>query len=433
MTMRPLPPSSSQRRLGSHVAGAEQEPRNTPASAGVTRGTSARIPKVSQAGIVLAIGACGLALSGAAQMPALADQQTRLAAAKREAAAAEVRADRLAKAAATERDAAERARAEEAALAARVTAGEADLATAQARVAIVDRLLAQQRAKLGTAQTPVARLLAALESLARRPAIVAVAQPGSVDDLVHVRAVLGSALPVVRARTAGVRAELAETRRLQDSATLAAKALRNGHIRLEADRLALAQLEATHRRRSQALGRGALSESDRALALGERARDLVDGIAEAGSAEATAASLAGLPSPLPRPVAAGAVWPAPPHGVYRIPVAGRLVTGFDEVSDAGVRSRGLTFATTAGAGVVAPAAGIVRYARRFRKYGTIVILDHGDGWTSLVTGLARVVVVPGQRVAIGAALGTAPAGDDPRVTVELRRRGRPVDAAALIG
>ncbi|WP_380785538.1 murein hydrolase activator EnvC family protein [Sphingomonas sp. R86521] len=384
-------------------------------------------------GIVLAIGACGLALGGGVAMPPLAEQQARLAAAKRDAAIATRRADQLADAAATERGAAERARADERALAARVTAAEAELAAAQARVAIVDRLLAAQRTRLGTAQAPVARLLAALESLARRPTIVAIAQPGSVDDLVHVRAVLGSALPVVRARTAGVRAELAETRRLQDSATLAATALRDGRIRLESDRVALAQLEAVHRQRSQAFGRGALDESDRAVALGERARDLVDGMAEAGTADATAASLAGLPGPLPRPVAAGTIWPAPPHGIYRLPVAGRLVTGFDEVSDAGVRSRGLTLATAAGAGVAAPAAGIVRYARRFRGYGVIVILDHGDGWTSLVTGLARVVVAPGQQVALGAALGTAPAGDDPRVTVELRRRGRPMDAAALIG
>jgi septal ring factor EnvC (AmiA/AmiB activator) len=386
-----------------------------------------------RAGTVLTMCVCGLALSGAAQVPALGDQQARLAAAKRDAAVAAVRADRLAAAAAAERDAAERARADERALAARVTAAEADLVTAQARVAIVDRLLAEQRARLGAAQAPVARLLAALQSLARRPTIVAVAQPGSVDDLVHVRAVLGSALPVVRARTATVRVQLAETRRLQDSAALAATALRDGRIRLEADRLALAQLEATHRRRSQALGRGALSESDRALALGERARDLVDTMAAAGSAEATAASLATLPGPLPRPVAAKAVWPDPPVGVYRRPVAGRLVTGFDEVSDAGVRSRGLTFATPPGAPVVAPAAGIVRYARRFRDYGMIVILDHGDGWTSLVTGLARVSVAVGQRLGAGATLGTAAEGDDPRITVELRRRGRPVDAAALIG
>lgn len=386
-----------------------------------------------RAGIVLAIGACGVVLSGGASLPTLAEQQARLAAARRDAATATLRADRLAAAAATERDAAERARADERVLAARVTAAEAALAAAQARVAIVDRLLAAQRTRLGAAQAPVARLLAALESLARRPTIVAVAQPGSVDDLVHVRAVLGSALPVVRKQTAGVRAELAETRRLQDSATLAAKALRDGRIRLEADRTTLAELEASHRQRSQALGRGAMNESDLALALGERARDLVDGMAEAGTADATAASLSGLPGPSPRPVAAGAAWPMPPRGLYRLPVAGRLVTGFDELSDSGVRSRGLTFATSDGAGVVAPAAGIVRYARHFRAYGVIVIIDHGNGWNSLVTGLARAAVAPGQRVAIGATLGTAPSGDDPRVTVELRRRGRPVDAAALIG
>ncbi|MEG8018236.1 murein hydrolase activator EnvC family protein [Sphingomonas sp. LR55] len=110
---------------------------------------------------------------------------------------------------------------------------------------------------------------------------------------------------------------------------------------------------------------------------------------------------------------------------------GRLVTGFDEISDSGVRSRGLTFAT-APARVVAPAAGTIRYARRFRDYGVIVIIDHADGWTSLVTGLAATSAKPGDRVTMGAPLGTAPR-EDSRITVELRRQGRPVDVASLIG
>jgi septal ring factor EnvC (AmiA/AmiB activator) len=334
----------------------------------------------------------------------VASEQARLVAAKRDAAIAARRAAKLT-AAATQ---------------------------ASARVALVERLLSDQRAKLGRAQAPVARLLAALESLARRPTIVAVAQPGSVDDLVHVRAVLGSALPVVRHRTEAVRIELAETRRLQASATLAAKALSDGRARLESDRIALATLEARHRQRSQSLGRGALSESDRALALGERARDLVDGMAATTNAKATAASLIGLAGPIPRPITPGTTPPPPPSGVYRTPVAGKLVTGFDEVSDSGVRSRGLTFATAPLARVVAPAAGTVRYARRFRDYGTIVIIDHADGWTTLVTGLASTIAKPGNRVTMGTTIGTAPS-EDPRITVELRRRGRPVDVAALIG
>lgn len=387
-----------------------------------------------RAGGVLAIAALFAAASVVAQTktPELATEQQRLVAAKRDAVIATARAAKLAAAATEERNAADKARREEQALAARVTAAEANLATASARVTLVERLLTNQRAKLGRAQAPVARLLAALESLARRPTIVAVAQPGSVDDLVHVRAVLGSALPVVRQRTEAVRTELVETRRLQASATLAAKALADGRARLENDRQALANLEARHRQRSQSLGRGALSESDRALALGERARDLVDGMAATTNAKATAASLIALAGPIPRPIAPGAKPPGPPIGVYRTPVAGRLVTGFDEISDSGVRSRGLTFATASSARVVAPAAGTIRYARRFRDYGVIVIIDHADGWTSLVTGLAATSAKPGDRVTMGAPLGTAPR-EDPRITVELRRRGRPVDVAALIG
>jgi murein DD-endopeptidase MepM/ murein hydrolase activator NlpD len=383
-------------------------------------------------GLVAALLAVAAGVTAQTKAPERSVEQQRLVAAKRDAAIATARAARLAAAATQERNAADKARREEQALAARVTAAEANLATASARVTLVERLLTDQRARLARAQAPVSQLIAALESLARRPTIVAVAQPGSIDDLVHVRAVLGSVLPVVRQRTEAVRIEIAETRRLRASATLAAKALSDGRARLENDRIALANLEARHRQRSQALGRGALSESDRALALGERARDLVDGMVATTDAKATAASLIALAGPIPRPIAPGVTPPAPPRGVYRMPVAGKLVMGFDELSDSGVRSRGLTFATAPRARVVAPAAGTIRYARRFRDYGVIVIIDHADGWTSLVTGLAATSAKPGDRIAMGTPIGTAP-GEEPRITVELRRRGRPVDAASLIG
>ncbi len=368
-----------------------------------------------------------------AQGQTLPDQRQRLAAAKRDAAVATRKAEDLAARASAERNAADKARAEEAALAARVTAAEATLTAAQARQAIVTRLLANQQATLGTAQAPVARLLAALTALARRPTMVAIAQPGSVDDLVHVRAVLGGALPIVQAKTQSVRRQIARTRALQHDAIVAAAALRTGRAELEASRVELARLEANHRQRSRMLVRGAMSESDRALALGERARDLVDSLDEGDVAQATAVDLAGLVGPLPRPLAPGAVLPVPLAGAYRLPVRGRLVTGFDEISAAGVRSRGLTFAVSSGAQVVAPAAGVVRYARPFRGYGTIVIVDHGDGWTSLITGLASAGVVVGQRLPTGAPLGIASRSEEPRITVELRRRGRPMDIAALLG
>jgi len=97
------------------------------------------------------------------------------------------------------------------------------------------------------------------------------------------------------------------------------------------------------------------------------------------------------------------------------------------------RHQRLTFAVAADAPVIAPAGGIVRYARAFRGYRGIVIIDHGDGWTSLVTGLGATGVRAGQRVAAGMPLGRTAAGEAPQITVELRRRGRPMDIAALLG
>lgn len=371
--------------------------------------------------------AAGLLIGASAFTPhGPPDERQRLILAKRDAASAAARAAQLDRAASGERDAAARARAEEQALAARIDQAHAEVDAATARVALVGERLATQRAMLGERQAPVARLLAALQALASRPIIAAVAQPGSVDDLVHVRAVLGGALPVIHARTAALRQDLAATRATQAAAELAAGALSDGRRHLARQRQALARLEAEHSRRSLALGRGALAESDRAIAMGEQARDLVDRIAATDSERATVTELARLGIP---PVATdGMVAPR----AYGVAVHGSVVTGLGEISPNGVRSRGLTLAVAPGAVVVAPAAGTIVFARRFRDYGASVIVDHGAGWTTLVTGLGTLDVQRGQTIAAGERLGRAGTGEQPQITVELRRRGRPVDMTALM-
>lgn len=392
--------------------------------------------------ILIAFALVPLAIAGLSALPAqapdLSAQQGQLKAANKAAQDAEARARRLQQAAANERDEARRAKVREAAVAASIAAAEARITAAQARTVIVDRLLTAQRARLETQQGPIARLIAALQSLARRPAMLGLLQPGSTADIVHVRAVLGSAAPVVRERSAAVRDEIARTRRLREGAQIAARSLRDGREKLETERLVLVRMEAGHRLRATGYRREAMIESDRALALGEQARDLVELMDTLGAAAETREALEALPGPLPRPgaeseetVAAPSPAPKGPPP-YRLPVAGGLVTGLGEVSEAGVRSRGLTLSTWAGAQVVAPAAGRVVYAGRFRRYGNIVILDHGGGWTSLVAGLDRVLVRVGDAPVQGTLLGSAPKGEAPRITIELRRRGDAVDLAQLL-
>jgi septal ring factor EnvC (AmiA/AmiB activator) len=114
-----------------------------------------------------------------------------------------------------------------------------------------------------------------------------------------------------------------------------------------------------------------------------------------------------------------------------MPVAGRLLSGVGELSEAGVHARGLSLQVASGAPIVAPAPARVAFAGPFRSYGTVVILDHGGGWTSVLTNLSDLAVRAGQRVERSAPIGRAASGDQP-VMVELRVGGRPVPITSLL-
>lgn len=374
--------------------------------------------------------AIGGTVAAMAQDDPIAAGRARLKAATLDARRAAQRSRALDRAAAAAQAGARHARAAQDAIAARITLAEADRRAAQARVALVAQMLAQRRNELNARREPIARIVGALQSLASRPAWIAVAQPGSTDDLVHVRAMLGTMVPAMQARTAAVRTEIARTARLRRQAGTALAALADTGRTLELERLRLVRAEAAGRLRSQALARGAMVESDRAIALGEQARDIVEQLGQIEAADDTRAALAMLPGPLlrPDPPASGAAPPA----AYRLPVGGSVTAGFGEISPSGVRSRGLTLTVRPGAPVLAPAAGTIAYSARFRGYGRVVILDHGDGWTTTVTGLSASVGPLGARVASGTPIGRAARDDQAAVTIELRRRGVPVDLAAML-
>jgi septal ring factor EnvC (AmiA/AmiB activator) len=367
-----------------------------------------------------------------AQAPSLSEQQGRLRDATAQSNAAQARSAAFERQAAAERDQALQARAQEAAAAERIKAAEADIAAARARISIVDRQLADQRTRVAERQGPILRLIAALQSMARRPAVLGLVQPGSTADMVHVRAVLGSVMPIVEARTRDVRAELGRVRQLRARALAAVQGYRDARGRIENERVALVKLEADHRARSRELASSALVESDRAIALGEHAREIVDQMETAGEAAQIQAGLEALAGPLPRPGSAG---PTTHRGgaPYILPIAGAVVTGMGELSPTGVRARGITLACAANADAVAPAPGRILFAGPFRDYGGVVIIDHGNGWTSSITGLGGIAVRVGAQVTQGMRIGRAPGSEAPRITIELRRRGEPMDLARLLG
>lgn len=324
---------------------------------------------------------------------------------------------------------ADRARIAAEALAAQIEAAEADLTAAERRIALISTLQAGQRAKLAEQQGPVIRLTAALQTMTRRPAALALVQPGSVRDAVHVRSLLAATMPEIRRRTSVLRAEVSRSGDLRRQSEQARAALTASRAALGERRVALANFETEQRGRSRQLAGLALSESDRALVLGERAQALAGQVDNRQSEEALSAALGRLPGPAPR---AGEGAAQPERIPYSLAVEGRLLTGVGEISEGGVHSRGLTIAAAAEAPVIAPATGRVIFAGPFRRYENVVILDHGDGWTSVITNLATLDVARGAVVQRGQRLGATGQGS-PRVTVELRRNGRPVPFAQFLG
>ncbi|WP_337192506.1 murein hydrolase activator EnvC family protein [Novosphingobium silvae] len=374
--------------------------------------------------------------------PALDARRARadMRAAQAEGAAARKRAETLEQRARQVTKAAESTAREAAAVAARIQETEAAIAAQRARMQLIASQRAGLRAQLAERQGPLAALTGALQRLSRRPPLLALLRPGSVRDAVYMRAMLDTMLPEVERRTAGLRQAIERGRALEGQARAAAAALGAAQEQMRQRRRHLTALETRQRLDGREATGIAAREGDRALALAEKARDLGALVKEMGRQGQLRAQLGALPGPIARPlrpeearVPAAAQFVPPPQGLpaYILPVTGRLVTGFGEDAPGQSRSAGLVLAPRPMAQAVSPAPGRVAFAGPYRGYDRIVIIQHEGGWTSLVTGLAKLDVQVGEGVLAGSPIGNA-GPRAPRVMVELRREGEPVNPLQFV-
>jgi septal ring factor EnvC (AmiA/AmiB activator) len=186
-----------------------------------------------------------------------------------------------------------------------------------------------------------------------------------------------------------------------------------------------AQLEATASDRASRLAGGALVAGDRVLAADEQLDSAGSDAAERQAARRVASRLALLDFAPARPMRGDSALPREDFA-YSLPVSGKLAEGLGSVSRTGISSRGIRFETARGTPVAVPADGTIQFAAPYRAQDGIVIIEHGDGWTSLLLGVAS-DLRRGTKVRRGENLGRAlgPLG------VELRRNGVPVSPALI--
>ena len=116
------------------------------------------------------------------------------------------------------------------------------------------------------------------------------------------------------------------------------------------------------------------------------------------------------------------------RGTLRPPVTGREVKTYSSAH------KGLRYKTTARAQVIAPYGGRVEFSGPFKNYENVVILNVGDSYFILLTGLGDIYVDTGDKLKIGEPLGRMPnTAKKSELYLELRKNGQPVNPKPWLG
>lgn len=310
----------------------------------------------------------------------------------------------------------------------------------------------------------LAEVLAALQRMGRNPPPALLVTPD--DALASVRSaiLLGAVVPGIRKETDKLAADLASLAALQ-TASAAEKAgltatmtdsieeeRRMDLLLAENDKLSrssAAELQA-ERKRSEELAGKATSLEGLVASMESEIASVRDAAAAARQAEenrklltdeqraqAKALAESGVPDK-------NRIAPAYPFGELKakleLPVAGDILRQFGDADGTGHEAMGMTVATNPETVVTAPADGLVVFAGAFRSYGQMIILDAGDGYHLVLSGMDTIntrqgkfvfsgeplAVMGAKRVASATAL--ALETDRPTLYIEFRKDGKPVDS-----
>ncbi len=321
---------------------------------------------------------------------------------------------------------------------------EALLTELEARLVRIDAELATAQAQLVEDRARLSGATLALYQVAAASPLALLANGEDPNRAVRAGVVLSTLAPALSAEVAAMAertANLTELRReTEDQRAKVARA----SARLDAERATLAgihtELDDMHRARYSALA----AAHDRSESLAEHVdalAGLMDDLrlarvdAPTVTVEFGAAApvvLAAIETDLSPYLADGASMAAA-SGQLRLPATGDVSLDFDVVDAFGLVGRGLHIAARPGAQLVSPHGGVVAYAAPFPGRGLVLIIDHGEGYHTVISGLSRIDTAVGRRLLSGEPIGIAADAPTPgtagvvSIGVELRHDGVPIN------
>jgi len=345
----------------------------------------------------------------------------------------------------------------------RVQDQEASVAGLEMELSRLERVAREKEVQLRDRRRQFSGVVMALSRIARFPTEALIAQPIPPEDTVRSAILLRAAVPAIEKRADNLKRELddlASARlKVDDQRQIlqgAAELLREEELRIDAIRKQKAAL------RAEAISKGRAAQSA-ARKLGKEAKDLRDLVAklnqarleaeqkarkkaaaEAKARDKARSALHVKPKTVPTAPArldppatvvspdlsalggVGAISKA--RGKLPFPAIGRLVGLYGQQLEAGLTSKGLSIETRVQARVIAPFDGSVVFAGPFRGYGQLLIIDHGEGYHSLLAGLGRIDTAIGQPVLAGEPVAVMTNdGNQSVLYVEFRRDNQPIN------
>jgi len=322
--------------------------------------------------------------------------------------------------------------------------------TLEAKIADLVRQEKEKLAQLGANRSQLAGVLVALQKMVQFPPEALLAMPSSPDDLVRSAILLRAVVPEIDRGATRIRLDLQSLADTREKTADERLNLNSAAQELDRQRAEIRQLMADRRRlldKTLAEERRAAERVARLAAKAENLKDLVARLEEqreadereAARAETEAKSSAREQAARDHAEAqrrtrvAATVSPSASitsrRGRLPLPVIGDLIGRYGENLPTGLSRKGIDIAARGGAQVIATYDGKIAFAGKFRGYGQLLIIDHGDGYHTLLAGMARIDMAVGQHVSTGEPVGLmgSDGGDRPILYVELRRKGQPIN------
>ncbi|MDH3737894.1 MAG: peptidoglycan DD-metalloendopeptidase family protein [Alphaproteobacteria bacterium] len=298
--------------------------------------------------------------------------------------------------------AAQAAQAHEAAM----TELEAELRDLSAENELKIKALDKRRSQLGGT-------LAALQRMSLRPPTALIVSPGDPNDVIRSGLLLRTTVPQIEVQTKALKRQLAEISVLRREMAAKREKLQTASLGLTREQNKLSDLAGAKKKalkRTESERKAAEKRIARLAAEAKTLEELLERLTsnaaavplakpQTGESEgAPAQKLASVPR-LPAITSA--------KGQLTQPAQGIIVKKFGVETSSGGKTRGVTWQIRPAAVVVAPWEGRVVFSGEFRKFGRILIIDHGEGYHSLISGLERLDAEMDQWVLAGEPVGIA--------------------------